>query len=50
MNDKEIINKLVRYINQLVEGDTHMMDSMQEFLIRLGFWDDDGFLIDDDDI
>ena len=35
--------RLCRYINQLMEGDTHMIEDMYAFLRELGAVDEDGF-------
>ena len=48
MNEKRIINKLVYYINRLVEGDDPFPE-LTEDMQKWGFWDEDGFPIDEGD-
>lgn len=45
---KEPLRRLARYIDCLMEGDTHMIDDMYTYLRELGLVDEDGYVIDDD--
>ena len=47
--DKYIIEQLVYYINKLVEGD-EVLDDLTIFMQNWGFWDDDGFPIENEEI
>ena len=49
MTDKEVIKLLVSYINTLVEGDDPEPE-MSKNMYKLGFWDIDGFPIDEDEM
>jgi len=46
--DEKIIKRLVYYINRLVEGDD-CIESLTEDMHKFGFWDEDGFPVDDED-
>jgi len=45
--EKYIIEQLVYFINRLVEGD-EVLDDLTPFMQNWGFWDDDGFPVEDD--
>jgi hypothetical protein len=48
--DKDIIKQLVHYINKLlldIEGDD-VLNELTTDMIKWGFWDEDGFPIEDD--
>ena len=46
--DKDIIKKMVYYINRLVEGD-EVLNELTTDMIKWGFWDEDGFYIEDEE-
>lgn len=46
--DKDIIKQLVYYVNRLVDGDD-VLNELTTDMIKWGFWDDDGFPIEDDE-
>jgi len=46
--DEEIINSLVYYINRLVEGD-ECIESLTETMQKFGFWDEDGFPVEEEE-
>lgn len=46
--EKYIIEQLVYYINRLVEGD-EVLDDLTPFMQSWGFWDEDGFPIEDEE-
>jgi hypothetical protein len=45
--DKDIIKQLVYYVNRLVEGDD-VLNELTTDMIKWGFWDGDGFYIEDE--
>jgi hypothetical protein len=44
----DVIDTLVYYINQLVEGDD-CIEALSESMHKFGFWDEDGFRIESED-
>jgi hypothetical protein len=46
--DEYIIKKLVYYVNRLVDGDD-VLNQLTTDMIKWGFWDGDGFPIEDDE-
>jgi len=44
----DIIDTLVYYINQLIEGDD-CFEALSESMRKFGFWDEDGFRIESED-
>ena len=46
--DEYIIEQLVYFINRLVEGD-EVRDDLTPFMQSWGFWDDDGFPIENEE-
>jgi hypothetical protein len=49
MSEKELIIRLVHYINCMVEGDD-VSASLRQDMYRWGFWDEDGCPVYDDDV
>lgn len=45
----EVAHRLAGYIDQLMDGDTHQIDDMMEFLKEHHFVDEDGFFINQEE-
>jgi hypothetical protein len=41
--------RLAYYIDMLMDGDTHMIATMSEFMRKIGAWDENGEWIGDED-
>ena len=45
----ELSDTLADYINSFMEGDTHHVDEMTKLMKEVGYWDEDGESIYEDD-